>query len=120
MTRSRFKIKVALALAAAGLSIHVAGAQELKPFAQFLNVSSRLRTGTGNNVLIGGFIITGTDAKKVLVRVLGPSLSLYGVAEALPDPIVELHDGTGAIIAANDNWKDTQQNEIAATNLAPA
>ena len=95
------------------------GAQELKPFAQFLNVSARLHTGTGDEVLIGGFIISGPDSKKVIVRVLGPSLESHGVSGALPDPTVELHDQTGAIIATNNNWKDTQQSEIAATNLSP-
>src|ERR1700737_2436842 len=119
MTRSRFKIKVALALAAAGLSIHVAGAQELKPFAQFLNVSSRLRTGTGDNVLIGGFIITGSGSKNVIVRAIGSSLAAAGVSGVLADPVLELHNQTGAVIATNDNWKDTQQSQIAATSLAP-
>ena len=116
---SGFKIKVAIALIATGLSMRIANAQEIKPFGQFLNVSARLHTGTGDNVLIGGFIVSGADSKKVIVRALGPSLTASGVSGVLADPIVELHDRTGAIIASNDNWKDTQQSQIAATNLAP-
>jgi len=69
--------------------------------------------------LIEGFIVSGTDSKRVIVRALGPSLTSYGVSGALADPILELHDHTGAIIASNDNWKDTQQSQIVATNLAP-
>jgi hypothetical protein len=122
MARSRFHIKLAVvcALAVAALrAVDIANAQEIKPFGQLLNVSARLHTGTGDNVLIGGFIVSGADSKKVIIRALGPSLTSYGVAGALADPIVELHDHTGAIIASNDNWKDTQQSQIVATNLAP-
>jgi hypothetical protein len=113
------KIKIVTTLAAAGLSIHVANAQEIKPFGQFLNVSARLPTGVGDNVLIGGFIINGTAPKKIIIRVMGPSLAASGVSGVLADPMVELHNQTGAIIATNDNWKDTQQSQILATNLAP-
>ena len=122
MPCSRFHIKLAVvcALNAIALSaIDIANAQEIKPFGQLLNVSARLHTGTGDNVLIAGFIVSGADSKKVIVRALGPSLTSYGVAGALADPIVELHDHTGAIIASNDNWKDTQQSQVAATGLAP-
>jgi len=83
------------------------------------NISTRLNVGTGDNALIGGFIITGTGDKNVIVRAIGPSLGTAGVAGALADPILELHDGTGAIIASNDNWKDTQQDEIIATTVPP-
>lgn len=106
-------------IAVAVLSIHLARAQDIKPFAQFLNISARLHTGTGDSVLIVGFIITGTESKKVIVRALGPSLATFGVSGVLSDPTVELHDHTGAIVATNDNWRDTQQDQIAATNLAP-
>ena len=61
---------------------------------------------TGTNVGIGGFIITGTDPKLVVVRAKGPSLTDFGVAGALADPVLELHDSTGATIATNDNWMD--------------
>lgn len=83
---------------------------------QLLNISTRMEVLTGSNVLIGGFIITGMDAKKVLVRGLGPSLPVNG---ALADPTLELHDSTKTL-ATNDNWKDTQQTEIQATGIPPS
>ena len=86
---------------------------------QLLNISTRMQVLTGDNVLIGGFILTGSDAKKVIVRGIGPSLTSFGVAGALQDPFLELHDINGAIIATNDNWRDTQESEIEATGLAP-
>jgi hypothetical protein len=89
------------------------------PSPLLLNISTRLRVLTGDNVLIGGFIVTGTDPKKVIVRGLGPSLTSQGVPGALSDPTLELHDGTGATLATNDNWKDTQQSEIEATTIPP-
>ena len=86
---------------------------------QPINVSTRLRVETGDNIGIGGFIITGNQSKQVLVRGIGPSLSQYGVTNVLGDPIIELHDSTRATIATNDNWKDTQQTAIQASGLAP-
>jgi hypothetical protein len=70
-----------------------------------LNISTRLPVGTDQNVLIGGFIIQGPIPKNVIIRAIGPSLLLTG---ALPDPSLELHDGAGATIATNDNWRSTQ------------
>ena len=86
------------------------------------NISTRLRVGTGDNVLIGGFIITGSEPKKVIIRGIGPSLN--GVGVTLADPVLELHQGN-ATLATNDNWKindrtgQSQQAEIEATSLAP-
>lgn len=87
------------------------------PAAQLLNISTRMEVLTDSNVLIGGFIVTGTDEKKVLVRGLGPSLPVSG---ALADPTLELHDATGAVVATNDNWKDTQQSDVQATTIPPS
>jgi hypothetical protein len=84
-----------------------------------LNISTRLLVQTGDNVGIGGFIIDGADPKKVILRAIGPSLTARGVPGALQDPTLELHDHTGAMIAFDDNWKDTQQSVIQATGLAP-
>jgi hypothetical protein len=89
---------------------------------QLLNISTRLRVLTGENVLIGGFIITGTDPKKLIIRGIGPSLS--GVGGTLPDPTLEVHQGA-ATIAKNDNWKtnadgSSQQAEVEATTIPPA
>ena len=84
------------------------------------NISTRALVQTGNNVMIGGLIINGTGQKNVIVRAIGPSLSQHGITNPLLDPTLELHDGNGAVIAFNDNWRDTQEAEIQATGLAPS
>jgi hypothetical protein len=61
----------------------------------------------GDNVMIGGFIIHGTQPKRVILRAIGPELSRYGVPNVLPDPTLELHDGSGALIASSDDWQHT-------------
>jgi hypothetical protein len=83
-----------------------------------LNISTRLNVLDGDNVLIGGFIVTGADPKQVLVRGIGPSLEAFGINGALADPVLELHLADGSVVT-NDNWKATQQSAIAATGLAP-
>jgi hypothetical protein len=88
------------------------------PLNRFLNISTRLRVQTGDNVLIGGFIITGNDPKQVIVRAIGPSLGDFGVADPLANPILELHYEDGTIVT-NNNWRDIQEAEIMATGLAP-
>jgi lysyl oxidase len=87
-----------------------------------VNISTRLNVLTGDNVGIGGFIITGPDSKTVLLRALGPSLSAFGISGLLPDPTLELHDHTGAVIGFNNNWKDSpsQQTLIQNAGLAPS
>ena len=80
------------------------------------NISTRGRVETDANVMIGGFILLGTTAQNVLIRAIGPSLPLSG---SLSDPILELHDSNGILLASNDNWKDTQQAEIVATGVPP-
>lgn len=84
------------------------------------NLSTRMAVGTGNNVLIGGFIITG-GAKNVVIRGIGPSLTQYNIAKPLSDPYLELHDGTGALIAQNNNWQENpaQATAIQNSGLAP-
>ena len=83
------------------------------------NISTRVNAGNGEDQLIGGFIVTGTQQKKVIVRAIGPSLASSGVGSVLADPMLELHDQTGALIASNDNWADTQEAEIEATGIPP-
>jgi hypothetical protein len=90
------------------------------PSERLLNVSTRLRVLTGENVLIGGFIVTGTQSKKVILRAIGPSLAKAGLQGVLANPTLELHDSSGATIASNDNWKDSQQAAIQATQIAPS
>ena len=71
------------------------------------NISTRSFVRTGDNVMIGGFIVQGTEPKRVIIRAIGPELSQYGVPDPLQDPTLELHDGTGALIGRNDNWQTT-------------
>ena len=88
--------------------------------ARSLNLSSRLAAGTGDQAVIGGFIITGITPKSVLIRGLGPALSNFGLTGLLNDPMLELRAADGALLFQNDNWKDSQQSQIEATPYAPA
>lgn len=81
------------------------------------NISTRLAVQPGDSALIGGFIVTGTQDKKLLIRAIGPSLPVSG---ALADPVLELHDNTGKVIFSNDNWKESQQADIQATGIPPS
>jgi hypothetical protein len=90
------------------------------PRGRLQNISTRVRAETGDNIPIAGFIIAGSDAKRVLLRGLGPSLAQAGVADPLQDPTLELYNSAGTLVLANDNWKDAQQADIAATGLAPS
>ena len=89
--------------------------------AQALNLSTRMRVGAGDNVGIGGFIITGTAPMHVLIRAIGPSLS-PGIPDPLADPVLELH-GPGAFVTiTDDNWRDdpVQEAAIIATGIQPS
>lgn len=103
-----------------GTDVFLSSYQRNVPAAQLLNISTRAQVLTGDDVEIGGFMIDGPDAKKVLVRAIGPSLSAAGVAGPLQDPIIELHDSRGSVITTNDNWQGSQASEVQATGLAPA
>jgi hypothetical protein len=83
------------------------------------NVSTRGYVGTGDDVLIGGFIVEGTAPKEVLVRALGPTLAGLGVEGALTDPQILLTTVEGQPLASNDDWRSTQEAAIAATGFAP-
>jgi acetyl esterase/lipase len=87
-----------------------------------LNISTRASAGTGQNVLIGGFIVgEGGGPKRVIVRAIGPSLAKSGVTGALADPSLQLFDSTGQVLAANDDWMaGSQGQEIIETTLAPS
>ena len=87
---------------------------------RLVNISSRGFVGSGDHVMIGGFIMRGSGAAvRVMVRALGPSLARHGVAGPLADPALEVRDTNGALLAANNNWRDTQESEIVASTLAP-
>ena len=81
------------------------------------NISTRGFVQTGDDVLIGGLIVLGQNPLRVIVRAIGPSLPVPG---ALADPTLELHDGNGALIVANDNWRSDQETEIIATGIPPS
>jgi arylsulfate sulfotransferase len=88
---------------------------------QALNLSTRGVVSIGDNVLIGGFIVTGTEPKTIVLRALGPSLSSFGLSRALRDPVLSVYNSSRALIATNDNWEaDPGHSEIDANGLAPA
>lgn len=105
-------------------------AYDLSPESNSLlsNISTRSLVQTDDDVMIGGFIVQGTASKRVIVRAIGPELTQYGVPNALVNPTLELHDGTGTLIASNDNWRNTiiggmihnnQVRDILASGHAP-
>ena len=84
------------------------------------NLSTRVQVGTASNVAIAGFIVTGNTAKQVVVRGLGPSLAAAGVQGALSDPLLELYDASGNLLASNNDWQQTQAQALRDANLAPS
>ena len=89
------------------------------PASQLLNISTRLRVQPGDNTMIGGFIITGTQPKTVIVRGIGPSLSSF-FPGVLADPVIEVHGSSGELLATNDNWNDAAtRQQIIDSGLAP-
>lgn len=84
-----------------------------------LNVSTRLRVAAGENVAIGGFIITGDVPKKVMVRAMGPSLAKFGVQGALGDPVLELRNAAGQLVGENNNW-NSRRTDVLVTGFAPS
>jgi hypothetical protein len=85
-----------------------------------LNLSTRARVDVGDKVVIGGFIITGNDSKKLVVRGLGPSLTKFNLSGVLLDPVLELRQSNGSLILMNDNWKDTQRVQIEGSIYQPS
>ena len=83
------------------------------------NISTRGNVETGDNVMIGGFIIGGANNTRVLVRAIGPSLAAQGILGPLANPMLELHDEYGRILSTNDDWRSSQENEIIATGIPP-
>ena len=85
---------------------------------ELANISTRGNVGTGDNILIGGFILgSGNAPRSFLIRALGPSLSVNG---ALADPQIEVKASNGTLVGRNDNWRDSQEQQIRSTGLAPA
>lgn len=95
---------------------------DLQPAASnpLTNLSMRGKVETGDDVLIGGIIAGGGNRAKILFRAIGPDLADDGVMNPLNDPTLELYDTNGDLLASNDNWKDTQEQEITATGIPPS
>jgi hypothetical protein len=87
--------------------------------ADVMNMSTRGFVLAGDNVMIGGFIITGNDQARLVLRGIGPSLANHGVTDVLANPVLELRDGNGVLIQANNDWRDTQELALQDTGLAP-
>jgi hypothetical protein len=92
------------------------GTVSVGPISTLGNISARAFVQTGDDVMIGGFIVQGTEPKRVIIRAIGPELTQYGVPNPLFNPTLELHDGTGALIASNDNWVHTIIGGIITSN----
>ena len=92
------------------------------PAAQAINLSTRMQVQIDDNVGIGGFIVTGTSPKQVLMRAIGPSLTVFGVPHVLANPILELHGPGSFVTVMNDDWQDdpAQAALILATGIAPS
>src|SRR5262249_35743886 len=91
------------------------------PFTHPFNLSTRILVQTGDQVGIGGFIITGNVPKTLVVRGIGPSFAQVGVPNPLADPVLELHDSAGSTIITNDNWMDAPNHQqLIDLGLAPS
>lgn len=106
---------------ASGIGLIEAYDLDLAAKSQLANIATRGFVDTNDNVMIGGFIIGGNGQAngRVVIRAIGPSLSAFGIAGVLPDPLLELHDANGSTLLSNDDWKATQEAEITKTGLAP-
>src|SRR5262249_5015144 len=90
------------------------------PAANITNISTRAKVLTGDNILDGGFIIPGTESRDIVIRGIGPSLSSSNLSGVLADPTLELHGPhSSALLAANDNWQDTQEYDIQSFGFSP-
>ncbi len=88
---------------------------------QALNLSTRGAVSVGDNVMIGGFIITGTEPKTIVLRALGPSLRSYGLSGVLSDPVLSVYNSSRTLIATNDNWQSDPNHFVVESNgLTPA
>ena len=91
---------------------------DLPAAAKLVNISTRGFVQTGEDVMIGGWIIPPGHSVKVGIRALGPSLARLGVPTVLSDPVLQLYDSDGHLLLTNDNWQDDQAAEIQAAGLA--
>src|SRR4029077_10496420 len=87
---------------------------------RLVNLSTRGAVSSGDNVLINGFIVTGTNPKTVVLRALGPSLSGFGISGVLADPVLSLYNSSGALVATNDNWQTDNSTFLIQNGFAPS
>lgn len=100
----------------AGGAAILASAELYAPVTGLANLSSRIRIETGDKALFGGFVVTGTDPKRIILRALGPSLPIPG---KLADPVLELHNSSGAILETNDNWMESANKQAIIDSSIP-
>jgi hypothetical protein len=84
-----------------------------------VNISTRGVVRAGDNVMIGGVVVGGSQAGRFVVRALGPSLAAAGIPDPLLNPVLQMFDANGNTIASNDDWRDGQAGELQALGLAP-
>src|SRR5437764_7463193 len=98
-----------------GINLDVIG-YDLTQATNLSNISTRSFVQTGEHVMIGGFIVQGSGPKRVIIRAIGPELTQFGIPDALANPTLELHNGSGALIGSNDNWQTTILGGIITSN----
>ena len=104
---------------APGVSGSLAFQPTLTPTATLVNISTRGSVETGDNMLISGFIVSGSDSQQVIIRGLGPTLTSFGVPDALQDPVLELHNTT-SMMTSNDDWQSAANANQIPINYRPA
>jgi hypothetical protein len=107
------------------IEIYDVAANSASPTKQLINISTRGTVGSGDDVLIGGFVVSGDQPKRLLIRGIGPGLGAFGVSGTLSDPAISLYDAKQAVVAKNDNWSTPQPLTTAqvlgsATDIATA
>ena len=86
----------------------------------FANFYVRGFVGTADEILSGGIVVRGTATEQVLFRALGSDLGKSGIANSLANPVLEVRDNNGVLLASNDNWQDSPQSEeISSLGLTP-
>ena len=105
-----------------GAGVALVEAYDLAPttLSKLANISTRGKIEAGDNVMIGGFILGGGQMTNIVVRAIGPSLANHGVAEALLDPVLEIYEGNGSLLAQDDDWRMYQEQQLIDSGLAPA
>jgi hypothetical protein len=117
--RSQYSSVVGCNVAFNAIPIHLENTKFPAVGPRLQNLSTRGTVSTGDNLLINGFIVTGTDPKIVVLRALGPSLSDFGVSGVLPDPVLSLYNSSGTLIATNDNWQTDNSTYLTQNGFAP-